>query len=70
MKGLTLSSRCKTWHVAANCRHAVPGVEMISDEDLEQLRYKGEGADLDFKQAQYSFAKDGRTSTTRFMVAW
>ena len=32
------------------------GVEMISDEDLEQLRYKGESADLDFKQAQYPFA--------------
>lgn len=32
------------------------GVEMISDEDLEQLRYKGEGADLDFKQAQYPFS--------------
>lgn len=29
---------------------------MISDEDLEQLRYKGESADLDFKQAQYPFA--------------
>lgn len=29
---------------------------MISDEDLEQLRYKGEGTDLDFKQAQYAFA--------------
>lgn len=29
---------------------------MLSDEDLEQLRYKGEGADLDFKQAQYPFA--------------
>lgn len=29
---------------------------MISDEDLEQLRYKGEGADLDFKQAQYPFS--------------
>lgn len=29
---------------------------MISDEDLEQLRFKGEGADLDFKQAQYPFA--------------
>jgi len=29
---------------------------MITDEDLEQLRYKGEGADLDFKQAQYPFA--------------
>jgi Putative DNA-binding domain len=29
---------------------------MISDEDLEQLRYKGESTDLDFKQAQYPFA--------------
>lgn len=29
---------------------------MISDEDLDQLRYKGESADLDFKQAQYPFA--------------
>lgn len=29
---------------------------MISDEELEQLRYKGEGADLDFKQAQYPFS--------------
>lgn len=29
---------------------------MIRDEDLEQLRYKGESADLDFKQAQYSFS--------------
>jgi len=29
---------------------------MISDEELEQLRYKGESADLDFKQGQYSFA--------------
>jgi len=29
---------------------------MISDEELEQLRYKGESADLDFKQAQYPFA--------------
>lgn len=29
---------------------------MISDEDLEQLRYKGESSDLDFKQAQYPFA--------------
>ncbi|MBY4679110.1 AlbA family DNA-binding domain-containing protein [Marinobacterium arenosum] len=28
---------------------------MISDELLERLRYKGEGADLDFKQAQYRF---------------
>lgn len=28
---------------------------MISDEDLEQLRYKGESSDLDFKQAQYPF---------------
>jgi hypothetical protein len=30
---------------------------MISDEDLEQLRYKGESSDLDFKQAQYPFAR-------------
>ncbi|KAB8173053.1 ATP-binding protein [Lysobacter maris] len=29
---------------------------MISDEDLEQLRYKGESADRDFKQAQYPFS--------------
>lgn len=29
---------------------------MISDEDLEQLRYKGESTDLDFKEAQYRFA--------------
>lgn len=29
---------------------------MISDEDLGQLRYKGESADLDFKQAQYPFS--------------
>ncbi|HEP1209344.1 TPA: ATP-binding protein [Stenotrophomonas maltophilia] len=29
---------------------------MISDEDLGQLRYKGEGADLDFKEAQYPFS--------------
>lgn len=33
-----------------------PGVKMISDEELEQLRYKGESADLDFKQAQYPFS--------------
>ncbi|MBB5676857.1 AlbA family DNA-binding domain-containing protein [Xanthomonas arboricola] len=30
---------------------------MISDEELEQLRYKGESTDLDFKQAQYPFAR-------------
>ncbi len=29
---------------------------MISDEDLEQLRFKGESTDLDFKQAQYPFS--------------
>ncbi|WP_022964734.1 AlbA family DNA-binding domain-containing protein [Halopseudomonas pelagia] len=29
---------------------------MISEEDLEQLRYKGESVDLDFKQSQYPFA--------------
>ena len=29
---------------------------MICDEMLEQLRYKGESADLDFKQAQYPFS--------------
>lgn len=29
---------------------------MISDEELEQLRYKGESTDLDFKQAQYPFS--------------
>jgi hypothetical protein len=29
---------------------------MISDEELEQLRFKGESTDLDFKQAQYPFA--------------
>jgi len=29
---------------------------MISDDDLDQLRYKGEGADLDFKEAQYPFS--------------
>ena len=29
---------------------------MISDEELDQLRYKGESADLDFKQAQYPFS--------------
>ncbi|GAA0709881.1 ATP-binding protein [Dokdonella soli] len=28
---------------------------MTNDEQLERLRYKGEGADLDFKQAQYRF---------------
>lgn len=28
---------------------------MISVERLEQLRYKGEGANLDFKQAHYRF---------------
>jgi hypothetical protein len=28
---------------------------MNNDDRLEQLRYKGEGADLDFKQAQYRF---------------
>ncbi len=32
---------------------------MISDELLERLRYKGEGADLDFKQAQYRFIGAG-----------
>lgn len=30
---------------------------MISDEDLDQLRYKGESTDLDFKQAQYPFTR-------------
>lgn len=29
---------------------------MISDEELEQLRFKGESTDLDFKQAQYPFS--------------
>lgn len=29
---------------------------MISEEELEQLRYKGESTDLDFKQSQYPFA--------------
>ena len=29
---------------------------MISDEELEQLRHKGESADLDFKRAQYPFS--------------
>ncbi|NMZ58161.1 helix-turn-helix domain-containing protein [Pseudomonas nitroreducens] len=29
---------------------------MLSDENLEQLRYKGESVDLDFKQAQYPFS--------------
>ena len=29
---------------------------MISEDELEQLRYKGESTDLDFKQAQYPFA--------------
>src|SRR5690349_2457872 len=31
------------------------GSPMISDDFLERLRYKGEGPDLDFKQAQYRF---------------
>lgn len=29
---------------------------MLNDENLEQLRYKGESVDLDFKQAQYPFS--------------
>lgn len=32
---------------------------MITDELLDQLRYRGEGAGLDFKQSQYRFAKAG-----------
>jgi len=28
------------------------GKTVISDQELEVLRFKGEGADLDFKQAQ------------------
>ena len=45
------------WHAAADCWNGSCrlGVDMISDEELEQLRYKGESADLDFKQAQYRF---------------
>ena len=32
---------------------------MISDALLEELRYRGEGADLDFKSERYPFAKAG-----------
>jgi len=31
---------------------------MTTDETLDALRYKSEGTDLDFKQAQYRFVKD------------
>lgn len=30
---------------------------MISDENSEQLRYKCESTDIDFKQGQYPFAR-------------
>ena len=29
---------------------------MLTDDQLEQLRYKGEGSDLDYKADRYPFA--------------
>lgn len=40
---------------------------MTTDEILDALRYKSEGTDLDFKQAQYRFVKATANDKAEFL---
>lgn len=40
---------------------------MVTDELLDKLRHKSEGADLDFKRAQYSFNKESREAKSELL---
>lgn len=40
---------------------------MTTDEILDALRYKSEGTDLDFKQAQYRFVKASENDKAEFL---